>query len=119
MIISLMEAISREYIVMFISNSTDFFERVTFAALAMVAGATGLGLSASAEAQSARGNGTVWIPESSIEGTNQSGRTAHTNVRVLVPYASMGALVAPSPHPETGGHPPYAGYFYETPASLA
>jgi len=104
---------------MFISNSIVIFEKSAFVAMAMVAGATGLGLSASAEAQTARGNGTIWIPESSIEGTNQSGRTARTNVRVLVPYASMGALVAPAPRPETGGHPPYGGYFYETPASLA
>jgi kumamolisin len=104
---------------MFKSNPDFIFRNSTFGALAMVVGAAGLGLPASAAAQTARGNGTIWIPESSIEGTNQAGLSVHTNVRLLVPYSDMGALVAPSPHPQAGGHPPYAGYFYETPASLA
>jgi kumamolisin len=100
-------------------DSVGFFHRPASLSLALVVGSTLCGLSAQAQAQSAHGNGTVWIPESSIEGPNQAGLRAHTNVRVLVPYAGMGALMAPSPHAQAGGHPPYAGYFYETPASLA
>lgn len=43
----------------------------------------------------------------------------HTNIRVMVPFEGVGTL-KPSAHPATAGSvPPYNGYFYETPASLA
>lgn len=72
-----------------------------------------------ADAGIASGTGSVWIPESSIEAPNQSGLRAHTNVRVIVPYTGVGTMTPPSPHKQNVGGPPKAGYFYETPASIA
>jgi kumamolisin len=42
------------------------------------------------------------------------GKRAHSNVRILVPPANPFAKLQ-----STGGAPPFSGYFYETPASLA
>jgi subtilase family serine protease len=53
----------------------------------------------------------VLIPDSSIEKTTDIGRFAHTNIRVLLPAGPLLEQQA------TGA--PYAGYAYETPASLA
>jgi kumamolisin len=56
------------------------------------------------------GGGTVIHPQSSAEKPGDAGVRAHTNVQVLMPNSGL-----PSPY-ET---PPFPGYFYETPASLA
>ena len=74
----------------------------------------------SADAQFAERGGEVVIPESSIELPEHIGVKAHTNFRYFVPKAGKASEqflreVAPE---QTGG-PPFAGYFYETPASLA
>ncbi len=53
----------------------------------------------------------VVIPNSSIELPSDIGRFAHTNIRVLIPEGRV--------HTEQAAGPPYAGYAYETPASLA
>jgi len=55
--------------------------------------------------------GKVVIPTSSFEHAGDTGRFAHTNIQVYLPSATL-------PRPQAYG-PPYAGYAYETPASLA
>jgi len=55
--------------------------------------------------------GKVLIPDSSIERSTDIGRFAHTNIQVFLPGESLR-------NEQTAG-PPYAGYAYETPASLA
>ncbi len=64
-----------------------------------------------ATAQARPAGGKVLVPDSSIERTADIGRFAHTNVRVFAP------TFAPLTKQVVG--PPYAGYAYETPASLA
>jgi kumamolisin len=67
------------------------------------------------KAQPWRHGGQVVIPDSSIERAEQIGFSAHTNLKIWVP-----ADVSPTGHaanPQQG--PPFSGYFYETPASLA
>lgn len=56
-----------------------------------------------------QGKGRLIVPLSSIENPADLGRRAHTNMRVIVPDGYT---------PQTGA-PPFAGYFYETPASAA
>ncbi|HYA42020.1 MAG TPA: S53 family peptidase [Syntrophobacteraceae bacterium] len=57
--------------------------------------------------------GQVVIPESSLQHPEDLGERAHTNVRLLVPAEEF-------TWPQyRAGLPPYIGYFYETPASLA
>src|SRR5215469_15039200 len=66
----------------------------------------------------ARGGHTV-TPESSIEQPEHVGLRAHTNFKMFVPAAGMAARQnSPEAVPEASG-PPFQGYFYETPASLA
>lgn len=55
-------------------------------------------------------NGKVLVPNSSIEKPTDIGRFAHTNIQVFLPNELR--------NEQTLG-PPYAGYAYETPASLA
>jgi kumamolisin len=68
----------------------------------------------------ARG-GNVVIPDSSIEAPEHIGVRAHTNFKMFIPAAGpAGAQQSPAlpeARPRVSG-PPYAGYFYETPASL-
>lgn len=52
--------------------------------------------------------GTMMVPASNVAGTADRGLKAHTNIRVVVP-----AIASPAEAP------PYSGYGYETPASLA
>jgi kumamolisin len=65
--------------------------------------------------------GQVQIPPSSLEDPAKIGLSAHTNIRVFVPQGGLGAARPPSPaqkaSPEQG--PPFSGYLFETPASLA
>lgn len=66
----------------------------------------------------ARG-GHVETPESSIEQPEHRGIRAHTNYKMFVPNAGMASARKSSLEaPAQAGGPPYAGYFYETPASL-
>src|SRR5947209_13332983 len=77
-------------------------------------------LAVSADAQARRERGTVQIPKSSIERANDIGRVAHTNIRLFVPTAGTvigGASFGSKPM--SAGGPPFPGYFYETPASVA
>lgn len=64
-----------------------------------------------AAAQMHRTDGKVLIPDSSVEKPTDIGRAAHTNIRVFLPAVPMeGQKLA---------GPPYPGYAFETPASLA
>ncbi|MGA9529475.1 MAG: S53 family peptidase [Terriglobales bacterium] len=64
-----------------------------------------------AAAQSKRVGGKVIVPNSSVERTSDIGLFAHTHILGFLPAETMR-------NEQTGG-PPYAGYAYETPASLA
>jgi len=68
-------------------------------------------LASFAGAQVARVGGKIFVPDSSMERSEQIGRYAHTNIRIFLPAGSLR-------NEQTVG-PPYAGYAYETPASLA
>jgi subtilase family serine protease len=63
--------------------------------------------------------GHAVTPDSSIEQPEHIGFRAHTNFKMFVPAAGMAARqTSPEAVPQAGG-PPFKGYFYETPASLA
>jgi kumamolisin len=70
-----------------------------------------LALCTMARAQIGRNQGKVLIPDSSIEKPTDIGRAAHTNIQVFLP-------ATPLRNAQTSG-PPYPGYAFETPASLA
>lgn len=53
--------------------------------------------------------GRVFVPQSSMVAAEDKGKRAHTNVRLMIPVDDANPF-------ET---PPYSGYLYETPASLA
>jgi hypothetical protein len=93
-----------------------------FTIVLLVAGIAALGAFAASDAYgefAARG-GHVETPESSIEQPEHHGLRAHTNYKMFVPNAGgmASALGSPLKTPAQAGGPPYAGYFYETPASL-
>src|ERR1700730_13158142 len=95
--------------------------RGSFAIVLPVAGAAGLGTFAATDAygEVASRGGHVETPESSIEQPEHYGVRAHTNYKMFVPNAGMaGAQNSSLEAPAQAGGPPYAGYFYETPASL-
>jgi subtilase family serine protease len=92
-----------------------------FAIVLPLAGAAALGSFASTDAycQFASRGGHVETPESSIEQPEHHGLRAHTNYKMFVPNAGMAsAQKSLLEAPAQAGGPPYAGYFYETPASL-
>ncbi len=68
-------------------------------------------LAGNATAQIRRATGKVLVPDSSIEKPLDIGRVAHTNIRVFLPNDLLRSQ-------QVSG-PPYSGYAYETPASLA
>jgi subtilase family serine protease len=86
-----------------------------------VAGVAALGAFAASDAYgefAARG-GHIETPESSIEQPEHHGVRAHTNYKMFVPNAGMASAQQSSlEEPAQASGPPYAGYFYETPASL-
>lgn len=84
-----------------------------FGSLALTA-ACSLGVVSFATAQAQHRGGQVTIPESSTERKNDIGLRAHTNIKVFTP---TGGLPAESAAAVSG--PPFAGYLFETPASLA
>jgi len=75
-----------------------------------------------AYAEWAAHGGQVVIPNSSIEAPENVGRHAHTTFKMFTPAAGPASAQQSSASPEAmpqASGPPYAGYFYETPASLA
>ncbi len=74
-----------------------------------------IGIASPAFAQSGSRHSQVIVPKSSIERPEDLGIRAHTNLLILQPAAALN----PSSRirPLTG--PPFSGYFYETPASIA
>jgi kumamolisin len=67
------------------------------------------------------GRGQVVIPYSSTERPGDAGQRAHTHYRILVPtpQESLSPQVRPQVVAPANVGPPFSGYFYETPASLA
>jgi len=65
-----------------------------------------------AQAQSRKGQ--VLVPQSSVEHTADIGVKAHTHLRIMMPE---GGLFTGTPQPNE--LPPFPGYFFETPASIA
>ena len=78
-----------------------------FSAVALT---TVLGLTSLAPAQIKLVSGKVFTPDSSIEKPGDVGKRAHTNIKLFMPAK---ALRDAQPF-----GPPFAGYAYETPASL-
>jgi kumamolisin len=75
---------------------------------------------APALAQFAERGGEVIIPGSSTELPEDIGVRAHTNFRYFLPKAGKASeQFLHKVTPEQAGGPPFAGYFFETPASLA
>ena len=68
-----------------------------------------LSFSGAAIAQKAKGKGRVIVPKSNVEAVADVGLRAHTNMTVFVPEG----------YTPQAGSAPFAGYFYETPASAA
>ena len=56
---------------------------------------------------------TIVVPSSSFEQTQAAGNSAHTNIRFVIPASAPAASVV------MRDLPPFSGYGYETPASLA
>src|SRR2546421_5011939 len=65
-------------------------------------------------AQNQSRKGHVVIPESSVEPPGDIGVKAHTHLRIMMPE---GGLFTGTPQPNE--LPPFPGYFFETPASIA
>ena len=96
--------------------------RPLFRSVLSMTGATALAASAAghAYAQYAERGGEVMIPQSSTEVPKDIGVKAHTNFRYFVPKAGKASeQFLHQVTPDQSGGPPFAGYFYETPASLA
>jgi kumamolisin len=83
--------------------------RVRMAAVAMLL----VCLPVMAAAQGVAHKGSVLVPSSSFERSYDRGARAHTNVQLFVPAEGFQV-----PRPLVVG-PPYAGFLYETPASVA
>ena len=96
--------------------------RRSFAKVRPLAGAIALGALAAGGAygQATPRGGDVIIPELSLEAPADIGIRAHTNLKIFMPRGGMADARPPSfsgeVRPEES--PPYAGYLYETPASL-
>jgi len=58
-------------------------------------------------------NGTILTPASSLSRPEDLGLRAHTNIKIFVPAVLPSGPVTPK------NTPPYSGYYFETPASLA
>ena len=65
-------------------------------------------------AQNQSRKGHVVIPESSVERGGDNGVMAHTHLRIMMPE---GGVFTGTPQPNE--LPPFPGYFFETPASIA
>jgi len=86
----------------------------------------GSAISTPAQERSLARKGRVVIPDSSIERAEDVGYRMHTNTRIFVPAdrAKFGAIPNELALPDVGAGltpagPPFAGYAFETPASLA
>jgi len=68
-----------------------------------------------------RGDHSIVVPASSAQLPKNVGVAVHTNVQFVMPAAGTAAAPGIGAHPgaTATGLPPYAGYPYETPASLA
>jgi len=84
-----------------------------FGTLALIA-AFYLGMVNFAAAQAQHRGGQVTIPSSSTERKGDIGHRAHTNIRVFTPTGGL-----PQDSVAVASGPPFAGYLFETPASLA
>ena len=96
---------------------------IVFSAIAALL--LGSAISTLAQEQSLAHKGRVVVPDSSIERPEDVGYRMHTNTRIFVPAdrAKHGALpngyALPDVRGLTPAGPPFSGYAFETPASLA
>jgi kumamolisin len=67
-----------------------------------------------ASAQAQHRGGQVTIPESSTERKGDIGLRAHTNIKLFTPTGGL-----PKASAAVASGPPFSGYFFETPSSLA
>jgi kumamolisin len=70
-----------------------------------------------APAQNVSPGSAIVTPESSVERPEDLGVRAHTNILLVVPRGGLPGSQFESIQPQEA--PPYPGFFYETPASLA
>jgi kumamolisin len=89
------------------NRSLPILNLILFAAIS-------LGIANTAAGQVQMHGGQVRTPESSIEHEGDIGRRAHTNIKFFVP---RGGRLESSAAATSG--PPFPGYLFETPASLA
>lgn len=87
--------------------------------LAIGAAVLAVGFAQTTPAQSGRGRGTVTVPASSVEKPGDPGLRAHTNYRIFVPAEGAAANQGKGGATPQQVGPPFPGYFFETPASLA
>ena len=76
-----------------------------------------LGFAGLASAQSTSSPVSISIPKSSVSLPGDAGLRAHTNIEVLVPANSQ--AWSSSQSTAAAGSPPFSGYLYQTPASIA
>ncbi len=79
-----------------------------------------LGFAQVAAAQIPTGEGSVWIPDSSMAKPGEAGRSVHTNIKAILPTQGAANLTPRSLGnvPQSTGTPT-PGLSYETPASIA
>lgn len=65
------------------------------------------------------GRGQIFVPDSSLVRPEDNGVRAHTNVKLFVPAATPQGRLGPTGSVGPQGGPPFAGYLYNTPASIA
>jgi kumamolisin len=68
-------------------------------------------------AQNSSGSAVVITPSSSVEHPEDLGVRAHTHILLVIPRGGLPSASAAGLQPQEA--PPYPGYFFETPASLA
>jgi kumamolisin len=80
----------------------------------IAAGVVSLCIAQVGAAQNVSTKGHVVVPQSSVAHPGDAGAKAHTNIRIMMP--DSGVFTG---KPQPSELPPFPGYFFETPASIA
>ena len=95
------------------------FLRVVGAATMMVFAVSLSPSNGAAQAPSKRGEGKMVIPQSSVVPPQDQALRAHTNVKLFVPADIPPGKFGPQGKVSVQGGPPFPGYLFNTPASVA
>ena len=103
------------------SMSSTLAKSVSMLPLSMLVPIVMLGLESPASADETLTLSAVHIPSTNSVNPGDTGVRAHTNVRYIIPSDTNGPLKVgkQGASPKVLGGPPYSGYYFETPASLA